>query len=186
MLKLIETQKGWLEPLQPSHDEALFQIIHNSRSHLYRWLPWLQRIHSVQDTRAFIADLIDERGPQFVVCVNYGICGAVGFYEVDKRERSATLGYWLGADYAGQGIMHDALQALCRFGFGSLGLERIEIHCALENSRSRRVPERLGFFFEGVKARAEWLIDRYVDHAIYSIESRELAADVDLSEISHL
>lgn len=169
----IFTQKGWLDSLDVTHADELFQVIHASRSHLYPWLPWLKRIHSPQDTAAFILKLMAERGPQFVVVVDEQICGGVGFYHLDQAERKATVGYWLGAEYTGHGIMVDAVRHLCQHGFQNLLLEKVEIRCAAENLASRKVPERLGFYYEGVLPKAEWLSDRYVDHAIYSILKEE-------------
>lgn len=169
----IFTQKGWLDSLDVTHADELFQVIHASRSHLYPWLPWLKRIHSPQDTEAFILKLLTERGPQFVVVVDQQVCGGVGFYHLDQAERKATVGYWLGAEYTGHGIMVDAVRHLCQHGFQSLQLEKVEIRCAAENLASRKVPERLGFYYEGVLHKAEWLTDRYVDHAVYSILKEE-------------
>ncbi|MBC6906389.1 N-acetyltransferase [Saccharophagus sp. K07] len=171
----ISTDMGWLDPLRVEHAEPLFELIHNSRSHLYPWLPWLKRIHSPQDTEAFIRQLCTERGPQFVIMVDDRVCGGVGFYHLEKAERKATVGYWLGAEYVGQGIMTDAVRHLCHYGFEHLDLKRVEIRCASQNMSSRKVPERLGFFYEGVQPKAEWLTDRYVDHAIYSILKEEFS-----------
>lgn len=169
----IYTQKGWLDPLCPEHAEALFALVHGSRHHLHPWLPWLKRIHSPQDAAAFIRRLIAERGPQYVISVDNHCCGGVGFYHLDKTEQKATLGYWLGAEYTGQGIMLDAVQQLCSHGFGHLRLRQIEIRCAAHNQASRKIPERLGFYLEGIQHKAEWVSDQYVDHAVYSILREE-------------
>jgi len=171
----IFTQKGWLDPLGLEHAESLFALVHGSRHHLYPWLPWLQRIHSSQDAAAFILRLVTERGPQFVIIVDNHLCGGIGFYGLDNTEKKATLGYWLGAEYTGQGIMLDAVRQLCHYGFHHLHLHRIEIRCAVDNESSRKVPERLGFYLEGIQPKAEWLSDRYVDHALYSILKEEFA-----------
>ena len=169
----IFTQKGWLDPLQSVHAEPLFHLIHDSRSHLYPWLPWLKRIHSPQDTAAFIVKLNAERGPQFVVTVDQQICGGVGFYCLDRAEKKATIGYWLGSEFTGQGIMLDAVRHLCQHGFNHLQLQKVEIRCAADNLESRKIPERLGFYYEGIQHKAEWLSDRYVDHAVYSVLKEE-------------
>ena len=44
-----------------------------------------------------------------------------------------ALGYWIGARFARQGYMTDAVQALIPFVFGTLGLHRIEAACLPEN-----------------------------------------------------
>lgn len=169
----IFTQKGWLDPLGLEHAEPLFTLVHGSRPHLYPWLPWLKRIHSPQDTAAFILRLVAERGPQFVINVDNRLCGGLGFYALDQTEKKAALGYWLGAEYTGQGIMLDAVRQLCNYGFLHFHLQKIEIRCAVNNHASRKVPERLGFYLEGVQPKAEWLSDQYVDHALYSILKEE-------------
>lgn len=169
----IPTEKGWLDPLSTDHAKVLFELIHGSRHHLYPWLPWLRRIHSPEDTAAFITRLITERGPQFVIYADQHPCGGAGFYDMTPVEHTASLGYWLAAEYTGQGIMLDAVRHLCHYGFLHLQLEKIEIRCAAENQSSRNVPERLGFYLEGLQPKAEWLFDRYVDHAVYSILKEE-------------
>jgi ribosomal-protein-serine acetyltransferase len=169
----ILTNKGWLTPLDPAHAELLFPLIHNSRSHLHPWLPWLRRIHSLADTADFITNLIEQRGPQFVITVDHQLCGGVGFYCLERAEKVATLGYWLGSEFTGQGIMLDAVRHLCQYGFRHLQLQKIEIRCATENRESRKIPERLGFYYEGIHHKAERLADRYVDHAVYSVLKEE-------------
>jgi ribosomal-protein-serine acetyltransferase len=64
---------------------------------------------------------------------------------------------------------------MLRHAFNTWKLNRVVIECATENTRSRGVPERLGFKLEGVTRQGEWLHDHYVDHAIYSQLSREFA-----------
>src|ERR1700748_2485436 len=56
-----------------------------------------------------------------------------------------TLGYWIGARFARQGYMHDALAALVPFVFKTLGLHRIEAACVPENAPSRNLLTKLGF-----------------------------------------
>lgn len=171
----IPTHKGHLETLTVDHARPLFDLIHVSRAHLHQWLPWLKRIHSPEDTEAFISKLTSERGPQFVIRVDGRLCGGVGFYFFDKPSGVASLGYWLGSEFAGHGIMSDAVLSLCHHGFNNVNLKKIEIRCAVQNVQSRKIPERLGFYLEGTQHKAEWVLDRYVDHAIYSILQTEFA-----------
>jgi ribosomal-protein-serine acetyltransferase len=172
----IHTEKGWLESLSPDHAQELFDLVHTSRNHLQQWLPWLKRIHTIQDMRAFIMHLLDTCGPQFVIIVAGQPCGGIGFYSLIPSTKIASLGYWLGSEFASQGIMRDAVMRLCQFGFGELNLRKIEIRCAVENVDSRKVPEHLQFLFDGIRADAEWMSDQYVDQAMYSILRAEFEA----------
>jgi ribosomal-protein-serine acetyltransferase len=69
--------------------------------------------------------------------------------------------------------MTAAVGALLDHAFGVWRLERVEIQAAVENRRSRAVPERLGFREEGVRSQAERHGDHFVDLVLYAM----LAAD---------
>ncbi len=69
--------------------------------------------------------------------------------------------------------MTKALNALIQYGFEELGLNRIQIKVAVENKKSRALPERLGFTQEGIIRQAEWLYDHYVDHVMYGLLADE-------------
>ena len=56
-----------------------------------------------------------------------------------------ALGYWIGARFARQGYMSDAVRALIPFVFGTLGLHRIEAACLPENEPSRNLLAKAGF-----------------------------------------
>lgn len=171
----ISTDKGWLEPLTCDHARQWFELIHVSHNQLHAWLPWSQSVHSAEDTARFIQQLVAERGPQYVVKAEGNICGGIGFQLRHRGQVIASVGYWLGSDFVGQGIMQDAVRHLCRYGFTQLGLSKIEIRCAEQNSKSRRLAERLGFYLEATKAHAECIGGRYVDHVIYSMLPAEFA-----------
>lgn len=69
--------------------------------------------------------------------------------------------------------MTRALKSLIAYGFKELGLNRIEVRVAVENKKSRALPERLGFTEEGRLREAERLYDHYVDHIIYGLLTEE-------------
>lgn len=53
--------------------------------------------------------------------------------------------------------------------FSHLKLNKVEIRAAIENKKSRSIPERLGFVNEGSIRQAEWLYDHFVDQIVYGI-----------------
>jgi len=64
-----------------------------------------------------------------------------------------SIGYWCVAEARGQGVATDAVQAVCRWGFGALGLDRITWRAEVGNLASRAVAEKAGFTVEGVRRR---------------------------------
>jgi ribosomal-protein-serine acetyltransferase len=70
--------------------------------------------------------------------------------------------------------MTEAVRALVDHALSVWELNRVEIHAAAENRRSRAIPERLGFRQEGTLREAEFVDGRYLDTVVYSM----LAADL--------
>ncbi|HSK70354.1 MAG TPA: GNAT family protein, partial [Pyrinomonadaceae bacterium] len=68
-------------------------------------------------------------------------------------------------------------RALIDHAFNELKLNRVEIRCGFENTKSRRIPEKLGFKEEGVIKQAEWLHDRFIDLVIYATLANEWQAN---------
>ncbi|MGF1591192.1 MAG: GNAT family N-acetyltransferase [Pleurocapsa sp.] len=97
------------------------------------------------------------------------IAGVVGYNQIDRVNHIGHLGYWLGEEYNGKGIMTKSVRELIEVGFDYYGLNRVEIRCAVGNNRSRALPERLGFKNESIIREAEKLLDKYVDHVVYGL-----------------
>ena len=161
-----------LTTLEFGHAEDLFRLTDVNRAYLRRWLPWLDGIRIVEDTRAFIratlAQTRENNGFQTVIVSHGRVAGVVGHHHVDWRNRATALGYWVGEEFQGQGLVTAACRRLVVHSFDVLGLHRLEIRCAVENRRSRAIPERLGFRLEGRLRDAEWLYDQWVDHVVYA------------------
>jgi len=96
------------------------------------------------------------------------LAGVISYSAIDWQNRTTELGYWLGEEYQGKGLVTAACRALVEHAFLELGLNRVVISCATENKKSCAIPERLGFRREGVQRQAVWLYDRFVDHVTYA------------------
>jgi len=81
------------------------------------------------------------------------------------------------AAHQGKGIVTACCRAVIAHAFMELKLHRIVIRCAVRNHRSRAIPERLGFSFEGVARQSEWLYNHFEDVAIYSLLQTDASAD---------
>lgn len=81
--------------------------------------------------------------------------------------QSGHIGYWVGARYAGQGFMTEAVTLLCRYAFNTLKLHRVEAACIPENNRSIRVLEKAGFQREGLLRSYLKINGFWQDHYLY-------------------
>jgi RimJ/RimL family protein N-acetyltransferase len=82
--------------------------------------------------------------------------GTVSFIAIDRRTRTARDGTMIGEPALwGKGYGREALRLWLSFGFGRLGLRRIDAEVKSSNERSARMLERLGFSTTG-RRRTEW------------------------------
>jgi [ribosomal protein S5]-alanine N-acetyltransferase len=83
--------------------------------------------------------------------------------------QAVTLGYWMGANYAGQGLMSEAVGVVLEFCFRQLGLHRVEAASMPHNPASRRVLEKCGFQEEGYAKGYLRIAGHWQDHVLYAI-----------------
>lgn len=162
-----------LKLLEPNDASVLFRVTDNSRVYLRQWLPWVDAIKHVEDTQHFIrmsmAQYAENNGFQAGVWWDRELMGCIGFHSIDWANRNTAIGYWLKESAQGQGIMTRATNALVKLAFYEYQLARVEIQVAVENAKSRAIPERLGFVQEGTLRHKEWLYDHFVDHVLYAV-----------------
>lgn len=165
-----------LELAEEHHAQSTFELTDRNREHLRPWMPWVDSTVTVADTKAFLTFVRGEyaAGRQLHCNLRYRgeHVGAIGL-RLDRANDKADIGYWIGKDREGLGIVTRAARALTTAAFDGYGLHRVSIRAAVDNVRSRAVPERLGFAFEGVLRGTERIGERHVDHAAYAV----LAAD---------
>jgi RimJ/RimL family protein N-acetyltransferase len=77
------------------------------------------------------------------------LLGSVSLHTIDRLQNDAEIGYWTAPEARGRGIAAVATDVACRWGFGALPIDRIELCHAVENTASGRVAQKAGFIFEG-------------------------------------
>ena len=102
------------------------------------------------------------RGRQAVGTISLTVGG-------DVYRRSGELGYWLGEEFWGRGIMTAAVQRICREGFERFDLVRIYAEPFASNTASRRVLEKAGFTLEGVMRRGVYKDGQVLDYCMYAL-----------------
>src|SRR5687767_12985659 len=162
-----------LEPISDHHAESTFELIDNNRAHLKTWLPWVDFMQSADNFRNFIQGakqrMADMQEVSYMIIHEGKVAGRVGLYYLDYQNKIANIGYWLGEEFQGKGLVTQACQEMLKQGFTELGLNRIEIKCATENQKSQAIPERLGFTKEGILRQAELVNGKFHDLNLYSM-----------------
>lgn len=162
-----------LKMLDLRDSEQLFDLTIGSKDTLREWLPFIDFTKTVADTENFIKSTMkqfsENNGIQAGIWYEGNLAGVIGFHKIDWNNKSTSIGYWLGDDFVGKGLMTKSLKAFVDYALIDLGLNRVEIRAAVENNKSRAIPERLGFTHEGTIRQSEWLYDHYVDHEVYGM-----------------
>ena len=84
------------------------------------------------------------------------VLGATGL-DIDRRDLSAELGYWVAPDARRQGVATRSSRLLLRFAFDELDLGYVGLWAAADNVASNAVARSLGFTFEGTARDATLL-----------------------------
>lgn len=165
-----------LRLLEEADASELFALIDTDRAHLSRWLPWAagqDHEGALEFIRLTRRQLADNTGFTVAIVREGAVAGVVGLEPLDWTHGSASIGYWLGERYQGQGLMTRAVDALIEHAVSVWELNRIEIRAAVDKVRSRAIPQRLGFREEGTLRQAERVGDRYLDIVVYSMLGSE-------------
>lgn len=116
-----------------------------------------------------------ERG--FLVCRHRdgAIAGVINVSRIFYSAfRSAYLGFYAGAPFAGQGYMDEALRLVVRHAFRRLGLHRLEANIQPRNRASVRLVRRCGFRREGFSPRYLKVFGRWRDHERWAITAEDV------------
>ncbi|CAM4502656.1 GNAT family N-acetyltransferase [Nocardia ninae] len=92
------------------------------------------------------------------------VVGMIGLGERD--ESSAEIGYWLAPGVRSRGLMTQAVNLVCDYGFrpAGLALQRISWRAFVGNYASAAVARRAGFHYEGLSRQGSLQRGRRRDH----------------------
>lgn len=139
-----------------------YDTLDKSKKHL----DWLTKLHREEIGLRWIITLKDEDT----------YIGDVGFYDWEKKHSRAEIGYILGKQYWGKGIMTEAIKVALDYGFNEMNLNRIQALIDPRNDASKRVAEKHGFQYEGTFRDYEYEYGGFIDLNMYSVLKREYKA----------
>lgn len=177
----MEGKRLYLRPPRPRDYFAWSDLRSQSRDFLTPWEPAWPRDALSRDSyrrriRRAAQEWRDGTGYGFFLIRRSDdmLLGGITLGSVRRGvSQSATLGYWLGAPHARQGLMTEAVHCVLDFAFDRLGLHRVEAACVPDNQASRGLLLKCGFREEGI-AREYLRIDgRWADHVLFAILSTD-------------
>lgn len=162
--------------------EAWSRLRADSRAFLEPWEPpWpadaLDRGAFRRRVRRAVSDVRAGVGYSFLVLTGDDrvLIGGIALSDLRRGiAQSADVGYWIGAPFARQGYMTEALQLVVDFAFDELRLHRIAAACLPDNEASRGVLAKAGFREEGLARGYLNINGSFADHALFAILSTDI------------
>ena len=114
----------------------------------------------------------------FVIEVDGERAGTMRFARANRRSRIADLGgLAVHPDYRGRHVGDDAARLFQRHLLDELGYHRLQLEVYGFNERALVHAERAGFVREGVRRKAYWRNDQWVDSVLYGLVAEDVSVD---------
>ena len=182
----IKTPRLVLRHPMPGDGKIVNSAIQASFAELTQWMPWAEKMPSERESELFCredyAKWILREDLTLFLFFGSQLIGGTGLHRMNWSVLSFEIGYWLRTDVSKQGFMTEAVNAVTRYAFEVLKANRLEIKCDSDNIQSKKIPERLGFQYEGtlyqndLKCHGQGLRDTL----IYSRINSEGLPDIDV------
>lgn len=100
------------------------------------------------------------------------LIGGIGL-DVNKAHNRAEVGYWLGDPHWGKGYATEGTKEMLRFGFETIGLNKITSAHFDYNPASGKVIEKSGLYREGRLKDQVKKGDEYLDMIVYGLTRKQ-------------
>jgi RimJ/RimL family protein N-acetyltransferase len=164
-----------------SSDAASIQRYANNRD-IARFLPRLPSPYTMEDARRWVnlTHRLARKRSEYNFGIEDGqsgeIVGMMSLRNVNRHDRNAEIGYWVGKPFQRRGYAGEALRLILKFAFSELRLVRVYAVVHQQNIGSIRLLEKIGFVREGVWRKASLMNGRWSDVYAYGILKEEYSS----------
>ena len=153
----IETNRTILKKYKDGDGKIFYNIIEKNRDRMVDSFPiMLSNTHDEISAEYYIGKRIEEWNEQSAF--NFGIwlkengeyTGHISVKNIDWVIPRGEIAYIISGEYEGRGIMSEALNAVIKFSFENLSMNRLFLRVMTNNVRSCKLAERCGFLREGI------------------------------------
>lgn len=166
------TERLTLEPVARTRADELWAAAQASLPELRPWMGWAAS-STLEETESFATKAEEQwasgHAYHFTILLDGEAIGGVSIEVRGPIERLGELGYWVRTDRCGRGFATEAGISTVEFGFGELGLHRLELRAGTGNRASQRVAEKLGFQREGTLRQASRGAEAPYDCYLYGL-----------------
>lgn len=130
-------------------------------------VPWIDNVKDVESQKRYFSTANQEILDKLLIRYENKIVGEVHLQHYDRVKNEIEIGYWIDKDYQGRGIVKRSAMAVLDYVFNDLGVERVNLYCNVENTRSENLAKALGFEFKLIDKNHDNLYGRLIDSKLY-------------------
>jgi RimJ/RimL family protein N-acetyltransferase len=160
------TERLMIRKPLPGDGKAVYQALQASLNDLKLWIPWARIEQSEEEVEGSIRNahakfltredlrlhIFNKETGEFI--------GSSGLHRINWDVPKFEIGYWIDSRFSGHGFITEATEAITEFAFNELKARRVEIRCDYKNTKSRAIPEKLGYCLEGILKNDGISVDR--------------------------
>ena len=170
-MKTLETNRLLLRRWREEDAEDVYEYAKSSNvGPRAGWKPH----ENLEETKGILKMFIEQDETWAIVLKETNkVIGSLGMHKAEVHYEK-TLGYVLGEAYWGQGLIKEAAIAAMRYMFDEEGITQISVYHFPFNNQSKRVIEKIGFRYTGIKKESTKIYDGSVyDDVCYMITKDE-------------
>ena len=152
-----------------AQDQGEFLQLMRASMDIHR--PWITPPTTPQMFRNYMQRIRRSDGEGYAICRTADDCivGVINLNHIVRGTfQNASLGYYVGLPYQGNGYMQQGLEQLMRLAFTTLGLHRLEANIQPDNERSKKLVAACGFRCEGLSEGFLFIDGQWRDHDRWS------------------
>ena len=173
----LESERALLRPLELEDEEVLQEIADDDGL----WIYGLQDLSKPGELNKYIRNAIADRenGTTAVWVIldkkTNKVAGSTRLADISWKDERGQIGWtWIGRDFQGSGLNKEMKFLMLTYGFGVLGLNRIEFKADERNHQSRQALLGIGATREGVLRQHMKIHNGYIRNTVfYSILKSE-------------
>lgn len=172
--KRLETERILLRELKESDAKSIYKHAKNKEIIRYTDLPHPYRPRHAKE---FIKNAVKDKENELFGIEIKETKELIGVIKIDKgyaeKHKEVKIGFWIGKEYHGKGIMTEVLFAMLDYIFRDLGMNRVYCDIFENNIGSLKLVRKLGFKHAGTARQGAIKFGRYLDTYEYGLIEEE-------------
>jgi len=170
MFPELKTDRLILRKILPEDKHIIFEGLSNKKVIEYYGISFT-KFEDVQIQMDWFEDLLkNETGIWWGIAFKDSkeLIGACGFNDWQKEHKKSEIGAWLLPEYWGKSIIVEAINKISEYAFNNMAIHRIEGVVETNNTKCKRLLDKLSFVYEGTLKDAEIKDGKYISLDYYS------------------